>query len=141
MSAISIPSSVDLEVPVRQRPAVVGLPGGVLFPPSPVRSRNRARVRATNVLASVLLNGIVLASFGIGTYVVSGFAGNVGLEAANRQALQSIDRANAATLSESGLRRRVDNLSLDETVGRWAKFHGYQSTYKPASAPGKLPRK
>src|SRR5580658_3852178 len=141
MSAISVSAPVDLEVAVRPRPVVVGLPGNVLFPPAQVRPRKRARIRAANVVASVLLNGMVLTVFGVATYVASGFAGNVGLEAANRDAVRSLDRANAATLAESGLRHAVENLNLDDTVTRWATFHRFKPQYTlsaPVAAKPKL---
>jgi hypothetical protein len=76
---------------------------------------------------------MVVTAFGLATYVASGFAGNVELEAANRDALRSADRANAATLAESGLRHAVDNLILDDTVTRWATFNRFDQPYKAAT--------
>src|SRR5579862_4408401 len=126
MSAISAPAPVDLEVAVRPRHAVVGLPGYVFSPPATAFPRKRVKFRAANAFATVLLNGMIMIGFGLATYVAAGFAGNVELEAANRDAVRSTDRATAATLSESGLRRAVDHLNSDETISRWAKFNRFE---------------
>lgn len=141
MSAISIPAPVDLEVVVRPRPAVIGLPGNVLFPPATVRPRRRTRARAANLFATLLLNGMILTLFGVATYVASGFVGNVQLEAANRDAIRSMDRANAATLSEGGLRHAVENLNSDETVSRWANFNRFKPQYILSLTPRGAPKK
>lgn len=141
MSAISIPAPVDLEVAVRPRSAVIGLPGNVLFPPVRVRPRKRTRARAANLFATVLLNGMIITLFGVATYVAGGFVGNVQLEAANRDALRSMDRANAATLSEGGLRHSVESLNSDETVSRWANFNRFQPQYKLSVAAKGAPKK
>ena len=141
MSAISLPPRVDLEVAVRPRPVVVGLPGNVLFPPPATRPRHRVRPRAANLYATVLFNGMVMLLFGVATYVASGFVGNVQLEAANRDAVRSMDRANAAKLAEGGLRYSVANLSSDETVTRWANFNGFKPQYKLSVPAGDSPKK
>ena len=140
MSAISVSAPVDLEVAVRPRPVIVGLPGNVLFPPISVRPRRRARARAVNLFATVLLNGMILTAFAGGTYVASGFVGNVQLEAANRDALRSTERATAATLSEGGLRYSVEKLNSDETVSRWASFNRFEPPYKLSTAPKAAPK-
>ncbi|HLK16958.1 MAG TPA: hypothetical protein VKT78_19290 [Fimbriimonadaceae bacterium] len=130
MSAISLPTPVDLEVPIRPRPVAVGLPGNVLFPPVGAPPRSRVRARATNLFAAVLLNVMIFTTAGVATYVTSGFAGNVSLEAANRDAIRSTDRATSAHLAEGGLRRAVDVLNSDETVARWATFNHFVPPYK-----------
>ena len=141
MSAISIPAPVDLEVAVRPRRVIVGLPGNILFPPVPVRPRKRTRVRAANLFATVLLNGMIIIVLGLATYVAGGFVGNVQLEAANRDVLRSTDRANAATLSEGGLRHAVESLSSDETVSRWATFNRFEPQYKLSAAVKGAPKR
>lgn len=86
------------------------------------------------MFATVLLNGMVLTVFGMATFVASGFVGNVELEAANREALRSTDRANAATLAEGGLHKAVNNLQQDDYVDRWAKYNRFDPPYKLAPA-------
>ena len=141
MSAISIPAPVDLEVAIRPRAAAIGLPGTLYYPPIAVKPRKRARVRAANMIAAVLLNGVVITVIAAGTYVASGFAGSVELEAANRDALHSMDRANAATVAESGLRHAVDNLVSDDTVQRWATFNRFNPPYKLSTPLGGIVKK
>jgi hypothetical protein len=81
---------------------------------------------------------MIMSVFGMATYVASGFAGSVGLESANRDAVRSLDRANSATLAESGLRHAVENLSGDDAVTRWATFHRFKAPYTLAApAPTK----
>jgi hypothetical protein len=75
------------------------------------------------------------------TFVASGFVGNVQLESANREALQSMDRAASANVAESALRREVDSLVSDEAVGRWASFNKFKAPYNlTASATAKAPK-
>jgi hypothetical protein len=81
------------------------------------------------MLASVLLNMTFLGLAASMAFVASGFVGNVELESANREAIQSLDRAGAAKVAESGLRREVDALVSDDAVARWASFNKFKAPY------------
>jgi hypothetical protein len=129
MSAISFPSTVDLEIPVRQRGSVATVPAAYPYPQPAAVAKRSTQARATNLLASVLLNVMFMSVIAGATFVASGFAGNVQLESANRETLQSMDRASAANVAESGLRREVDALVSDDSVARWASFNKFKAPY------------
>ena len=130
MSAISLPPLVDLEVPVRQRERFVAAPIAQTYPPIGVTHKRSSQTRAANLFASVLLNVIFMMFTACIVFVASGFVGNVELDAANREALQSMDRANAANVAESSLRRAVNSLESDTSVEGWASFNKFDSPYK-----------
>ncbi len=136
MSAISFPTQVDLEVPVRSRMAV--MPPSITYPYPPaiadVRKRS-SQARAANMFASVLLNGMLIVLFASIAFVASGFVGNVQLEAANREAMQSADRAAAANVAESGLRREVDALGSDDAITRWSTYNKFKAPYNVTRSP------
>jgi len=115
-----------------------------------VRSAKQRRV--ADVLRTLGGRTMLFAGVFGATYLVSTLNGQVQMEAARRQQITAIERAQSARRAESGLRHEIDAMTSSTAIDRWAATHGFVAPdgtpagtpagtgAKPGSEPDEAPK-
>lgn len=88
------------------------------------KSRKRARPLTVS-LADVAVYSLFFAILVGITWIVSSLAGNVMVEKARRECIQSAKRAREARSSVVVLRRSIDSMTTYSAISDWATSHGF----------------
>lgn len=93
-----------------------------------IGSQTRKRARASAISVSDFAAYAVLFLSLVGaTWIVSSLAGNVMLEKARRESIQSTRRAREARSAVAVLRRTIDSMTSYSAINDWATSHGYRA--------------
>ncbi|MBI5707786.1 MAG: hypothetical protein HZC36_12450 [Armatimonadetes bacterium] len=101
------------------------------------RIRARAATRTNSLLAvrtSVFFTVVAL------TYVVGSLSGQVLLEKARRESLQSLARAQEARQAEAVLQHQVDGLLSLDSIAGWARANGFIAPDAAQAVPQASPK-
>lgn len=100
------------------------IPASHIYIPSKTKKRAKASsATLTNAFAYTLLFAALVGA----TWVISSLAGNVMVEKARRENIQSTRRAREARSSVAVLRRSIDSMTSYSAVSDWAISHGFRA--------------
>jgi len=100
------------------------IPASNIYIPSKTKNRAKASSASlTNAFAYTLVFVVLVGA----TWVVSNLAGNVMVEKARRESIQSKRRAREARSSVAVLRRSIDSMTSYTAVSDWATSHGFRA--------------
>ncbi len=90
------------------------------------RTRTQARTRPS-VVPKMLARTLGLSVVALAAFSVSSLSGHVMVEKARGEGIRAAERARVARNAESGIRQRVDALTTEPSIEKWALANGFRA--------------